>query len=252
MRNVTSLLNSGYWSFVPRARGIAIALCLIAASGCLEKKTSLVPAVPPFDSVPDLTASTLAASALLVVANGVSAVSLTVTLFNRSGLGIPGRSVLLISSRPLDDAISAQSGATDENGHYTFTASSALIGTSVYTAVDTALNRTLPGTATVAYVASGPSAQDSVLSATAESLAVASTSTIQLEVRDATGNPLGVGGSVVTFALSNGAAGTLTSVSDNGNDTYTAVFTAVASGSTTVTATIDGTAVPTTLALTVQ
>ncbi len=87
------------------------------------------------------------------------------------------------------------------------------------------------------------------LSASTTSLAPASlrtgaTSTVTLTARDAFGNPETTGGLVVAFGLGGGTGGgSFGTVTDNGNGTYAATFTAGAIGTNTVTATIGGQAV---------
>jgi adhesin/invasin len=64
------------------------------------------------------------------------------------------------------------------------------------------------------------------------------TSTITVEARDAWGNPIGVGGSIVTIATN---AGGISGVEDHEDGTYTAELTASTTpGTATITATIDG------------
>jgi Invasin, domain 3 len=68
--------------------------------------------------------------------------------------------------------------------------------------------------------------------------------TITLQAVDASGNTITTGGLTVAFMLGNGSAqGTISSVTDNNNGTYTATFTATADGSNTIEATIDGSSV---------
>ncbi len=74
------------------------------------------------------------------------------------------------------------------------------------------------------------------------------TATVTLTAGDANGNQELSGGLEIAFGLAAGSAGgTFSAVTDNGNGTYTATFTATKAGSNTVTATIGGTAVTSTL-----
>jgi hypothetical protein len=75
------------------------------------------------------------------------------------------------------------------------------------------------------------------------------TTTVTLTARDANGTPLTTGGAQVVFGLgSTGTAqGTFTQATDNNNGTYTATFTASGVGTSPITATLDGTAVTSTL-----
>jgi Invasin, domain 3/Domain of unknown function (DUF4214) len=71
--------------------------------------------------------------------------------------------------------------------------------------------------------------------------------TVTLYARDTNGNLETSGGLTVAFTPGNNAIGTVGSVTDNGNGTYTATFTGTEVGSTAITATIDGNAVTSTL-----
>ncbi|MEY2933500.1 MAG: hypothetical protein RL033_4249, partial [Pseudomonadota bacterium] len=76
------------------------------------------------------------------------------------------------------------------------------------------------------------SAATSLLSVSAGQVLEGDTVTFQLVVNDPAGQPLGRGGDVVTFTVSGGdAAGTFGLVQDQGNGTYSAVFTATRAGS---------------------
>ncbi|MEY4545426.1 MAG: hypothetical protein RL685_1621 [Pseudomonadota bacterium] len=85
----------------------------------------------------------------------------------------------------------------------------------------------------------------SLLSVSAGQVLEGDTVTFQLLVNDPAGQPLGRGGDVVTFTVSGGdAAGTFGLVQDQGNGTYSAVFTATRAGSAlSVGATLAGAAI---------
>jgi alpha-tubulin suppressor-like RCC1 family protein len=87
-----------------------------------------------------------------------------------------------------------------------------------------------------------PSTSASSLSLAASSLLSGSSTTITLTVRDSGNNILAAGGETVTFAQAGGAStSTISSVTDNGDGTYTATLTGVMSGAaTTLTAYING------------
>ena len=72
--------------------------------------------------------------------------------------------------------------------------------------------------------------------------------TITLVTYDTSGNRVNIGGASVTFSAVGGSStGTISSVTDNGDGTYTATFTGVAAGSaTSIDATIQGSAVTST------
>jgi hypothetical protein len=82
----------------------------------------------------------------------------------------------------------------------------------------------------------------SVVTLSAGSVKSGSTITVTLQTKDAAGNKETTGGLAVAFALSStkGGQGTFSSVTDNGNGTYTATFTGTIAGNNTIRATIDG------------
>ncbi len=116
---------------------------------------------------------------------------------------------------------------------------------------------TLNGTAighptSVAFTPSGASAAHAVISAAPASLVAngTSTSTITVHVKDVNDNDLTAGGATVALATSRGSVG---SVTDNGDGTYTATLTSSTSaGTANVTGTLNGTAIghPTSVAFT--
>jgi adhesin/invasin len=228
-------------------RGLAIACVALFGAGCMEVTQRLAVDGAGFDGSTSVIRSRVDASSATVSADGVTTVTVTVSLENSDGLPIPGHAITLASDRPTDDAISVASGPSDEFGQVTFRVASALTGISTFTATDSSLGLGLVDTAIVTFAATAISADLSILSASDESLLVAGTSTIELEARDALGNLIGAGGSTIAFTLSDPSVGALSAVTDHGDGTYTAVFTAALAGTTDVTATIDGTSTVTTV-----
>ena len=116
---------------------------------------------------------------------------------------------------------------------------------------------TLNGTAighptSVAFTPSGASAAHTVISAAPATLVAngTSTSTITVHVKDVNDNDLTAGGATVALATSRGSIG---SVTDNGDGTYSATLTSSTSaGTANVTGTLNGTAIghPTSVAFT--
>src|SRR4029079_7918172 len=93
------------------------------------------------------------------------------------------------------------------------------------------------------------SLSQSTLVASPTTVTVGGSSTVTVQLRDASGNALTTSGGVVALATS---AGTLTAVTDNGNGSYTATLTAPASpGSITVSGTLGGSALSGTATITV-
>src|SRR5690606_15555019 len=79
---------------------------------------------------------------------------------------------------------------------------------------------------------------NATVEAASESVTVGESTTITVTLRDALGQPLTTSGGTVTLASSGG--GSIGSVTDNGNGTYTATLTApTTTGTTTITAKLD-------------
>ncbi|MGE5761583.1 MAG: beta strand repeat-containing protein, partial [Gemmatimonadota bacterium] len=93
------------------------------------------------------------------------------------------------------------------------------------------------------------SAAQSVVTVSVPSLASGTAATLTLQAKDAFGNNLASGGAIVVFAASGGTStGSIGATTDHGDGTYTAAFTGLLAGTaTTIGATINGTAVTTTL-----
>ncbi len=90
-----------------------------------------------------------------------------------------------------------------------------------------------------------PSALKSVVTISRDTLVSGTLADVTLESRNQKGVRIWVGGHTVVFSTSGGSsAGTLSSVTDQGDGTYTATFTGQGAGTaTTITATLDGQAV---------
>lgn len=98
------------------------------------------------------TNSMVSANPTNVLADGVSASTVTVTVEDNSGTPLSGKTVTLASSRGTNDTISAASGPSDASGIVTFTVSSATTGTSVYTATVVTDGIVVTQTASVTYM----------------------------------------------------------------------------------------------------
>ena len=95
---------------------------------------------------------------------------------------------------------------------------------------------------TITIVPGAVAAQQSLVSVSPDTIAAGQTGTLSLQARDGAGNNLTSGGLVVSFFLSGGtSAGTIGTVTDAGNGTYSATFTALTAGTpSTVGAVIAG------------
>ncbi|TFB15537.1 hypothetical protein E3V93_02355 [Microbacterium sp. 3H14] len=188
--------------------------------------------------VQDAGSSTISVSEDSIVADGVSTSTVTVVVRDAFGNPVPG----------LGDVVGISSsagtvGSVTDEGDGTYRAvltSSTTAGTATvsFTVED------VPGTdtATVAFVAGSPDANSSTISVSEDSIVAdgVSTSTVTVVVRDAFGNPVPGLGEVVGISSS---AGTIGSVSDEGDGTYRAVLTSsTTAGTATVSFTVDGVA----------
>ncbi|MGS0561722.1 beta strand repeat-containing protein [Microbacterium aurugineum] len=182
----------------------------------------------------DPATSTISAAPSLVLADGVTAATVTVTLRDAQGnpVGTGGDTVLITSD------LGTPSSVTDNSdGTYTATLTSTVAGTAtVGFEIDGA-----PGAATTTVVfAPGPAdpATSTIEAApptiTADGI---SASTVTVTLRDAQGNPVGTGGDTVTLTTDRG---TVTTPVNNGDGTYAGALTSTVTGSATVGFTIDG------------
>ena len=189
--------------------------------------------------------STVAVSAASIQSGGTATVTLTAKDANGAASSQP-------AARPLCSAsvmvrLRGRLCAVTDNGDGTYTATftGTTAGTNTITAtIDSqALTSTAP---TITVVGSADLARSTV-SISPVSIPTSGTATVTLTAKDANGNQLTVGGSTVTFAVGNGSAqGTFTTVTDNGDGTYAATFTATVAGTNTITAMLDSQAVTST------
>jgi hypothetical protein len=94
---------------------------------------------------------------------------------------------------------------------------------------------------------------NSLVAEVASTIQLGGTTAVTLQARDPYGNDLTTTGLKVSFALENktGARGTFSTVKDNHNGTYTAIFTGTIDGSNSITATVDTLPVTETVPITV-
>jgi hypothetical protein len=170
--------------------------------------------------------STVSASPTSVAADGVTTSTITVTVKDSGGNPLAGKTVTLASSRGATDTISAASGASDSNGHVTFTVKSSTAGSPVFTATDTTDSVTVTQTATVNFtVPAVADAAHSTVSASPTGLLAngTATSTITVTLKDSSGNP--VAGKTVTLASSRGATDTISAASGISDSSGHVTFT---------------------------
>ena len=128
----------------------------------------------------------------------------------------------------------------------TATCSSTVAG--IYTV--TAHNSGFTDTATLTVTAGAPSLSTSTISASPASVvADNTTSTITVRLKDAVGNNVPTSGGTVALASSL-AGSVLSAVTDNGDGTYTATVKSTVAGATTITGTLNGSALASSTAVT--
>ena len=183
--------------------------------------------------------ATITAGPASIVANGASTSTITVHAkdVNDNNLTSGGATVTLATSR-------GSLSAVTDNGDGTYTAtltSSTTAGTANITGT---YNATSIGNPTsVTFTPGAANAGHTVLSASPASIVAngASTSTITVHAKDVNDNNLSTGGGTVTLATSRGS---LSSVTDNGDGTYTATLTSsTTAGTASITGTYNGTAI---------
>ena len=181
------------------------------------------------------TTSTLTASPASITANGSSTSTITVQAKDANGdnLGTGGDTVVLSTT-------AGTLGAVTDNNNGTYTAiltSSTSVETATISGTMNGAGNTIVDTATVTFAGTTASTATSTLTASPVSIAAdgISTSAITVQARDANGNNLSTGGDTVVLSTT---AGTLGTVTDSNNGTYTATLT---SSTTVATATISGT-----------
>jgi adhesin/invasin len=199
-------------------------------------------AQPVVAAEPSLALTTIVGNPTFLVANGLTTSTITVTLFDAAGdpVGASGGTVAL-------SATTGTLGSVTDNGDGTYTATyTSPTSTSGTPAVisGTLNGDTILDTAFIALNAGPPSGANSTLVANPNTLPANGTSTsiVTATIYDANGN-LTSGGANVVLSTN---LGTLSSVTDNGNGTYTAVFTAsVTTGTATISGTVNGQNLPT-------
>jgi adhesin/invasin len=190
---------------------------------------------------PSAAHTTISASPTTVEADGSSASTITVQL--RDQFGNP---VTAVTQGEFVVVLSATEGTLDSfsdnaDGTYTALLRSGSTGPAVVTG--TLDGEGIGDDATVQFVTGAPSASNSMISASPTSIVAdgSSTSTITVQVFDSNNNPLATGGDDVALVTNLGSLGT---VSDNGDGSYSATLTAGTSpGTATITGTLNGAAI---------
>jgi adhesin/invasin len=182
----------------------------------------------------DATTSLITATPTSIVADGVTTSTITVQLkdANNNNLVSGGDTVALATD------LGTMGSVTDNsNGTYTATLTSATTtGTATITGTLNAVGMT--DTATVTLTPGAADGTTSLITAAPSSIVAdgAATSTITVQLKDAFNNDLTSGGDTVALATDLGSLG---SVTDNSDGTYTATLTSTVTGTATITGTVN-------------
>ena len=186
----------------------------------------------------DADQSTIAVTANHVVADGEATNRVEVQVADANGNRVAGVSIDFVAS---NGATIDSRCVTDSSGRCSAAVTSTVAGSSAITASieGQAIGA---GPVMVNFVAGAASAELSTLTASGAMLEANGSSTLALTVQlqDRFNNPLTAGGDAVVIAISSGA-GSLSATSDNGDGSYSAVFTAASlPGEATFSATVNG------------
>ncbi|WP_269025858.1 invasin domain 3-containing protein [Aquirufa nivalisilvae] len=186
--------------------------------------------------------STLTPISASLVASGVSQ-TLTVTAKDALGNAITTGGATVVITKL--SGVGTVSAVTDNaNGTYTATVSSLIAGTGVFVATINA-SPVLSGTASqtqasITFTVGAVNATVSTLTpTTANIFADGSTQTLTVTAKDLNGNAITTGGATVLITKSSGV-GTVSTVTDNGNGTYTATVSSNTPGTGVFVASING------------
>lgn len=193
------------------------------------------------EEVISLSLSTVEANASLVASG--SDVKVTLTLRDTDGnvLNDSNRAISFVTSGGTSTGSFSQP-VTEGDGKYTasFTGQVAGTPTTVSATIDGTLLTSVGKTITV--IPGALSLSQSTISVISQKVALSASTTITLRSRDTFGNDITVGGKTVSFVLGSGtSSGTIGSVSDHGDGSYSTNFLADTVGTpTAIYATIDG------------
>jgi adhesin/invasin len=185
--------------------------------------------------------STISSSPAVVAADGMTASTLTVTLYDQNGNAVSGKSVSLSSNRGASDTISAASGLSNAYGQATFTVTSHTSGSATFSAVETTDSTNITPTASVSFTAGTPNIAITAGNNQDTDVGTAVSVAPKVHVQDSYGNALAnteVDWTVTTGGGSVANASVNTDASGNAQDPWTL---GALSGANTLVATINGT-----------
>ncbi len=203
--------------------------------------TSALPQITVVPGTISLSTSTVTVSSNLVAAGSSTNISVTTRDSFGNQLNTGGSVVQLqLGSGTSSGSISS---VTDlGNGTYTATFSAVTSGSPVSITAQIDGQNVTSTSPSITVVPGAVSLVNSIVSLSQPTVVSGSTATVTLTAKDANNNLLTTGGLTVGFAVG-GGAGTFGSVSDLGNGTYSASFTAETAGTRILSATVGGNAV---------
>ncbi|MEJ7645812.1 MAG: cadherin domain-containing protein [Chryseolinea sp.] len=213
-------------------------LTILISDGTNTKTVSITINLNNLADVASAATSTIIANPTSILANGASTSSITIQLKDASGTNLTSSGGIVT----LATTSGSISTVTDHNnGTYTAALTSAnTAGAALITGV---INGTsITDNETVNFVVAVASVSTSVITSSSTAITAngTATTTITIRLKDINGNNIITGGNLVTLATT---LGTLTSVIDHGDGTYTAtLISATTTGTATITGTIDGVA----------
>ncbi|TQV86853.1 invasin domain 3-containing protein [Aliikangiella coralliicola] len=210
---------------------------IVTVTGTVNGSAITDNAVVTFTSgSPDASQTTIDASPSNLTADGVSVSTVTVQVKDAQGndLSSGGDTVVLTVSG------SATLSAVTDNGDGTYTATLTSTVAEVVTVNGTLNGTAITDAAMVTFVAGAPDATTSTISASPTTVTADGTSisTITVQIKDAQGNNLAIGGDTVVLTATGSAS--LTAVIDNANGTYSATISNTVAEPVTINGTLNG------------
>ncbi|WP_237712639.1 Ig-like domain-containing protein, partial [Paenibacillus elgii] len=236
---VTNKQDGTYTATLTAPTTVGTATISATVGGSAIASTANVQFVPGAASA---ATSAVEAGSSSLTADGASQTTISVKLKDAQGHALTnGGSPVAITS-----TLGTVSAVTDnQNGTYTATLTApTTVGTATISA--TVGGSAIASTVSVQFVPGAPSTATSTVEAGSVTLAAdgASQTTVSVKLKDAQGNAMTSGGSTVAITTT---LGTVSTVTDNQNGTYTATLTAPTTvGTATISATVGGSAIAST------
>ena len=200
--------------------------------------------------------TTLSVSSSTFTADGSSTITVTVQPRDSNGNAVTTGSHTLLVTASAGTLANSGTPTRQANGAYTVALTSPTT-TGVITVTATLGGSTIGSSASVTAVADSASSSTSMVSSADGSLTPdgSSTTTVTIRLRDTNSNPLTYSGGTVTASVlgsaGGAASGTLGSVTDNGDGTYSVTYTAgVTAGTDIISASVGGNTISDTASVT--